>query len=106
MTLLQIRKIVRECKEEVLTSLKLQGNCIELQTIYLCLDEIEDNLNSSAISEKISALQAAQEKLVSVANTISQDVEELRIISKNIKNVAKALKILTDIGKQAASLGA
>lgn len=106
MTLLQIRKIVRECKQEVLAALQLHGNCIQLQTIYLCLDETEDYLNSSVVGEKIAELQSAQEKLVSVANTISQDVEGLRLVSENIKKVANVLKILTDVGKQAASLGA
>lgn len=106
MTKLQIRTIVRECKDEVLAAMRLHGDQQQLQAIYLCLDEAEDHLASAAVGEKIVALQSVQEKLLTITNTINQNIEGLREVSGNIKNVAKVLKILTDVGKQAASLGA
>lgn len=104
MTTLQTRTMVRECKDGVLAAMLLHGDQHQLQTIYLCLDEAEDHLASAAVGERIAELQSVQEKLLTITNTINQNVEELRELFGNIKKVANALKILTDVGKQAASL--
>ncbi len=106
MTKLQIRTIVRECKDEVLAAMRLHGDQHQLQSIYMCLDEAEEHLASAAVGEKIAELRSVQEKLLTITNTINQNIEGLREVSENIKNVAKVIKILTDVGKQAASLGA
>lgn len=104
MTKLQIRTIVRACKDEVLAAMRLHGDQQPLQSIYLCLDEAEDLLVSAAVGEKIAELQSVQEKLLNITNSINQNIEGLREVSEKIKGVAKALKILTDVGKQAATL--
>lgn len=106
MTILQIRTIVRECKDEVLAAMRLHGDQQQLQAIYLCLDEAEDHLASAAVGEKIAELQSVQEKLLTITNSINQNIEGLREVSEKIKGVAKTLKVLTDVGKQAATLGA
>ena len=105
MTTLEALQQVRECKRMVMKAMGDHGASDQLQTIYFHLEEMEQHLESTAVEEKLPAIQAAREKLAEVAGEIKEDIAELRQVAEKVGNVAKVVKILTDIGKQAASLG-
>lgn len=105
MTPLEALQKVRECKRMVLKAMGDHGGSAQLETIYYHLDELEQSFESAAVEEKMPAILVAREKLAEVAGDIKEDIADLREVAEKVADVAKAVKILTDIGKQAASLG-
>lgn len=106
MPTLQARQQIRECKDLVLRALGNLEAVPQLETIYFYLDEMEDCLTLAAIEEKVTDLATFQEKLASVAGEIEKDIKGLQEVTEKVAKVVKVVKIFTDVGKQAATLGA
>ncbi|MCP4267016.1 MAG: hypothetical protein GY777_15840 [Candidatus Brocadiaceae bacterium] len=76
-----------------------------MDKLYDDLDNLEDDLILSEISEHINKIRGCSKKLENVAKKIKKDIKKLKSIADKVDKVAKALKILVEIASKAGSLG-
>ncbi len=106
---MKVVQLVRGAKNAVWDSLYI-GNLDPnqeslMQKLYDNLEDLEDDLILSEISERINKIRGCSKKLGNVAKKIKKDIKKLKSIADKVDKVAKALKILVEIASKANSLG-
>ena len=93
---------VKEAKRTVLAALRENGELLNLQELYLFLNQTEDILSMAAIDEQLANLQSAQKKLEDITRRIKEDIEGLEDVAEKVEIATKAVKGVTDAFKTIA----
>ncbi len=100
-----VLKLIRELKKEVqgLKSDDANPSAGELETVFMILDDLEDEIIYNALEERVQEIENASTKLISVITEAKNKSAELDEIAKKINKVAEVLSKLVDIASKAAS---
>ena len=93
---------VKEAKRTVLAALRENGELLNLQELYLFLNQTEDILSMAAIDEQLANLQSAQKNLEEITRRIKEDIEGLEDVAEKVEIATKAVKGVTDAFKTIA----
>jgi len=93
---------VKEAKRTVLAALRENGELLNLQELYLFLNQTEDILSMAVIDEQLANLQSAQKKLEEITRRIKEDIEGLEDVAEKVEIATKAVKGVTDAFKTIA----
>ena len=93
---------VKEAKRTVLAALRENGELLNLQELYLFLNQTEDILSMAVIDEQLANLQSAQKKLEDITRRIKEDIEGLEDVAEKVEIATKAVKGVTDAFKTIA----
>lgn len=92
-----IKKEIQRKKEDVSHPAK-----VELQEIYMILDDFEDEIILGELEKKVQELEDAADNLNAVIKTAKEKSDDLDEIAEKIDNVTKIIVKLADFAGKAA----
>lgn len=106
---LKALQLVRDAKDIVRNTLASATNAAEaapLEDLKLCLENLEGDLISSLLEEKIDELKTYQQQLQQINSAINRDIDKLKAVAEKVEIAAKAIGLVVDIITKATALSA